>query len=152
VPRLLLVLTALFLFFCAVAAQQTTTPPTNQPKATAYAAIPVEAAKQANPVKPGPESIARAKKWWTIDCAMCHSADGTGKGDTAKEMKLTIVDFTDPNTLKDRTDGEIFYIIKTGHQDMPPEGQRVKTEENWDLVNYVRSLAKKKDADQKPQS
>jgi hypothetical protein len=36
---------------------------------------------------------------------------------------------------------------------MPPEGPRVKVEENWDLVNYVRSLAKKKpDADQKPQS
>ena len=26
---------------------------------------------------------------------------------------------------------------------MPPEGPRIKTEENWDLVNYVRSLAKK---------
>jgi mono/diheme cytochrome c family protein len=36
------------------------------------------------------------------------------------------------------------YVIKNGHQDMPPEGPRVKTEENWDLVNYVRSLAKKK--------
>jgi mono/diheme cytochrome c family protein len=152
VHRLTLVVSALFLFFCAVAAQQTTTQPANPPKATAYAAIPVEAAKQANPVKPGPESIARAKKWWTIDCAMCHGADGNGKGDTAKEMKLNIVDFTDPNALKDRTDGEIFYIIKKGHQDMPPEGDRIKTEENWDLVNYVRSLAKTKDASQKPQS
>jgi hypothetical protein len=35
---------------------------------------------------------------------------------------------------------------------MPPEGQRVKTEQNRDLVNYVRLLAKKKsDAEQKPQ-
>jgi mono/diheme cytochrome c family protein len=152
VLRISLVLPALFLIFCAAAAQQTPTQSANQPNTTAYAAIPVEAARQANPVKPGPESIARAKKWWTIDCAMCHGADGNGKGDTAKEMKLNIVDFTAPNTLKDRTDGEIFYIIKTGHQDMPPEGQRVKTEENWDLVNYVRSLAKKKDVDQKPQS
>ena len=150
--RLTLGVSALFLLFCTVAAPQATTPPTNQPKTAAYAAIPVEAARQANPVKPGPESIARAKKWWTIDCAMCHGADGNGKGDTAKEMKLTIVDFTDPSTLRDRTDGEIFYIIKNGHQDMPPEGQRIKPEENWDLVNYVRSLAKQKPADQKPQS
>ncbi len=152
--RFTLIFTALILLLCTVAAQQTTTSPsaqTAQPKATAYAAIPVEAARQTNPVKPGPESIARAKKWWNIDCVMCHGADGNGKGDTAKEMKLAIVDFTDPNTLKDRTDGEIFYIIKKGHQDMPPEGDRVKTEENWDLVNYVRSLAKK-NSDQKPQS
>lgn len=117
-----------------------------------YAAIPVEATKQPNPVKATPESIARAQKWWTLDCVMCHGKDGDGKGETAKDMKLAIADFTDPATLKDRTDGEIFYIIRNGHKDMPPEGQRVKTEQNWDLVNYVRPLAKKKsNAEQKPQ-
>jgi len=85
-----------------------------------------------------------------MDCAMCHGKDGDGKGETARDMKLAISDFTDPSTLKDRTDGEIFYIIKTGHQDMPPEGQRIKVEENWDLVNYVRAFPKKNaDADQK---
>jgi len=148
VPRFTLVLTALFLFGPALSAQQ---PPTPQ-KTSTYAAIPVEASRQPNPVKSSPESIARAKKWWAMDCTMCHGKDGDGKGETAADMKLKIADFTDPATLKDRTDGEIFYIIKNGHQDMPPEGPRVKTEENWDLVNYVRSLAKKKaDADQKPQ-
>jgi mono/diheme cytochrome c family protein len=149
VARFTLVLPALFLFAFALSAQQSSTP--TPQKTPSYAAIPVEAARQPNPVKSSPESIARAKKWWTLDCAMCHGKDGDGKGETATEMKLKIVDFTDPATLKDRTDGEIFYIIKNGHDDMPPEGQRVKVEENWDLVNYVRSLAKKKaDADQKP--
>ena len=147
--RFTLVLPALFLFAFALSAQQSSTP--TPQKTPSYAAIPVEAARQPNPVKSSPESIARAKKWWTLDCAMCHGKDGDGKGETATEMKLKIVDFTDPATLKDRTDGEIFYTIKNGHDDMPPEGQRVKVEENWDLVNYVRSLAKKKaDADQKP--
>jgi mono/diheme cytochrome c family protein len=74
-----------------------------------------------------------------------------GKGETARDLKLTMVDFTDPATLKDRTDGELFYIIQKGHQDMPPEGQRIKTEEGWDLVNYVRAFAKTKTAsEQKP--
>jgi mono/diheme cytochrome c family protein len=150
VSRFTLLLPALFLFALALPAQQQ--PPTSTTQKTpTYVAIPVEAARQANPVKPGPESVARAKKWWTLDCAMCHGADGNGKGETAKDMKLTLVDFTDPATLKDRTDGEIFYIIKNGHNDMPPEGPRIKTEENWDLVNYVRSLAKKPPAaEQKP--
>ena len=148
--RFTLVLPALFLLAPALAAQQ---PSTATPQKTStYSAIPVQAVNQANPVKSGPESIARAKKWWTLDCAMCHNNNGDGKGETAKDMKLSIADFTDPATLKDRTDGEIFYIIKNGHEDMPPEGQRVKVEENWDLVNYVRSLAKKKpEADPKPQ-
>jgi len=114
--------------------------------------MPVAAVKEPNPVKPTPESLTRAKKWWTLDCAMCHGKEGNGKGETAQDMKLTIADFTNPATLKDRTDGELYYIIKNGHQDMPPEGPRIKTEEGWDLVNYVRSFSKKKaDADQKPQ-
>jgi hypothetical protein len=67
-------------------------------------------------------------------------------------MKLTTVDFTDPAALKDRTDCELYYIIKNGHQDMPLEGPRIKTEEGGDLVNYVRSFSKQKgDMDQKPQ-
>ncbi|MGO8794971.1 MAG: c-type cytochrome [Candidatus Sulfotelmatobacter sp.] len=128
------------LFLIVLSAQET--PPPAKTSST-YAAIPVEAAKQANPVKPSTESLNRAKKWWGLDCAMCHGKDGDGKGDLAADMKLKIADLTDPNTLKDHTDGEIFYIIKNGHQDMPAEGPRIKVEENWDLVNYVRSLAKK---------
>jgi mono/diheme cytochrome c family protein len=146
VSRFTLVLSAFFLFAPALPAQQPSTPT----KAPTYSAIPVEAVRATNPVKSSPESLTRAKRWWNLDCAMCHGKEGDGKGETAKEMKLTIADFTDAATLKDRTDGEIFYIIKNGHQDMPPEGARIKPEENWDLVNYVRAFAKKKDADQKP--
>jgi mono/diheme cytochrome c family protein len=149
VYRFALVLPALFLFTIPVLPQQ----PANNtaPKSPSYSAIPVEAARAQNPVKPSPESTARAKKWWTLDCEMCHGKNGDGKGETAKEMKLTTADFTNPNTLKDRTDGEVFYIIKSGHNDMPAEGARIKPEENWDLVNYVRAFAKSKDADTKQQ-
>jgi len=141
VYRLALVLPALFLFATASAQQQPSSPPSQS--AGSYAAIPVEAAKTQNPVKPSPESTARAKKWWTLDCEMCHGKSGDGKGETARDMKLKMMDFTDSTTLKDRTDGEIFYIIKNGHNDMPAEGPRVKTEEAWDLVNYIRAFAKK---------
>lgn len=148
--RFTLVLPALFLLASALPAQQSSTP--TPQKTPTYSAIPVQAVNQVNPVKSSPDSIARAKKWWTLDCAMCHNSNGDGKGETAKDMKLTIVDFSNAATLKNRTDGEIFYIIKNGHDDMPPEGQRIKVEENWDLVNYVRSLAKAKpEAEQKPQ-
>lgn len=145
-----LVLPALLLFVSALFAQQPSSKPAI-PNTPSYASIPVSAVKAPNPVKSTPESLARAKRWWTMDCEMCHGKNGDGKGDTAKEMKLTMADFTNPNTLKDRTDGEIFYIIKNGHNDMPAEGERVKTDETWDLVNYVRAFAKNKDADAKAQ-
>jgi mono/diheme cytochrome c family protein len=136
-----LMVAASFVLLATLSAQQTQ----SAPKAnTAYSAIPVQAADQANPVKSSPESLARAKKWWTLDCAMCHGASGDGKGSLAADMKLKIADFTDPNTLKARSDGEIFYVIENGHQDMPPEGNRIKADDKWDLVNFVRSLAKAK--------
>jgi mono/diheme cytochrome c family protein len=145
VYRLALVLLTVSLFSYPVLTQQQTAPP----KSSGYAAIPVEASQQANPVKSSPESLARAKKWWALDCEMCHGKAGNGKGETAVEMKLAMMDFTKPDALKDHTDGELFYIIKNGHNDMPAEGPRVKTEEAWDLVNYVRSLVKNKEADAK---
>jgi len=105
--------------------------------------IPVEAARQTNPVKPTAESIAQGKKWYGYDCAMCHGKEGDGKGDMAPDMKPKLGDFTDPATLKDKTDGELFYIIKNGKGQMPPEGDRLKPAELWNLVNYVRLFAKK---------
>lgn len=147
-PRIAFLHSALVLVAVALPAQQAASPPT--PKADAYANLPADAAKQQNPVKATPESLTRGKKWWTMDCAMCHSANGDGKGETASDMKLTMADLSDPATLKNRTDGEIFYVIKDGIPDMPPEGPRVKTGENWDLVNYVRSLARKSEATKKP--
>jgi len=149
VYRLALVLPAVLLFATTLLTQQQPSG-TSEQKPSSYAAIPVEAAKQQNPVKPSAESMARAKKWWPLDCEMCHGSNGDGKGETAQEMKLKMMDFTNPDTLKDRTDGELFYIIKNGHNDMPAEGPRVKTEQAWDLVNYVRSFAKKS-TDTKPQ-
>jgi cytochrome c len=150
--RLALVVPALFFAFLALAQQQPSTSNNSAAQKTpSYAAIPVEASKKENPVKSTPESLGRAKKWWTLDCEMCHGKSGDGKGDTAKEMKLNVVDFTDPATLKDRTDGELYWIIKNGHNDMPAEGPRITTEQGWDLVNYVRSLTKKKDAEAKQQ-
>jgi mono/diheme cytochrome c family protein len=105
--------------------------------------IPPEAAKMVNPVKSTAASIAQGKKMYEIDCEMCHGKDGDGKGDLAADMKVKLVDYHDPAALKDRTDGELFYIIKNGKGEMPSEGDRAKPDALWNLVNYVRSLAKK---------
>jgi mono/diheme cytochrome c family protein len=105
--------------------------------------VPPEIAKQANPVKATPESIALGKKKYGVDCAMCHGKTGDGKGDLATDMNLKIPDYHDPAALKDKTDGELFYIIQKGKGDMPAEGDRAKKDDIWNLVNYIRSLAKK---------
>src|SRR5580693_2113143 len=111
--------------------------------APAQSAIPADAAHMVNPVKPTAESQAHAKKQYGYDCAMCHGENGNGKGDLVGDMKLTLKDYTDPAALKDLTDGQIFYIIKNGKGQMPGEGDRAKPDDIWNMVIYVRSLAKK---------
>jgi mono/diheme cytochrome c family protein len=132
----LLVLLAMFVFVFALWAQK----PKDQPPAEYK--IPPEAAAKENPTKPNPESLTKSKKLYGMDCAMCHGKEGDGKGDMASDMK-NVTDFSNPDTLKNRTDGELFYVIRHGKGEMPPEGDRAKDEDVWHLVNYVRSLAKK---------
>jgi hypothetical protein len=52
-------------------------------------------------------------------------------------------DFTDPQKLRGRTDGELFYIITHGHGAMPADGERMAESMRWDMVNAMRSMARK---------
>jgi mono/diheme cytochrome c family protein len=92
-------------------------------------------------IKPTPESLARAKKMYGYDCAMCHGTDGAGKGELASQMKLTLGDMGDPATLKEKTDAELYGIIRDGKDKMPAEGDRMSPQEGWSLIAYVRSLS-----------
>jgi cytochrome c5 len=96
-----------------------------------------------NPVKPSPESLAAARKIYGYDCAMCHGTKGDGKGDVVESMKLTMHDWREPASLEGKTDGEIFYIITKGKGKMMGEGDRVSETVRWNLVNLVRSYAKR---------
>jgi mono/diheme cytochrome c family protein len=134
-----LILTALAL--SGISAQTPQAPPPASP-APAESKIPLEAVNQPNPVKASADSLSRAKKIYGYECSICHGDDGAGGGDLAKNMKSKMPDFRDTSALKGKTDGELFYVIKNGKGEMEGEGQRVKTENTWDLVNYLRSFSK----------
>jgi mono/diheme cytochrome c family protein len=123
-------------------AQQPASAPPASAAPAPEAKIPADAANTVNPVKPTAESLARAKKIYGYECAMCHGENGDGAGDLAKNMKAKMVDFRDPAALKGHTDGELFYIIKNGKGEMDGEGARIKPDETWNLVIYLRSLSK----------
>jgi mono/diheme cytochrome c family protein len=116
--------------------------PVTAPAPAAELVIPADAAQRVNPVKPTAESLAHAKKMYGYDCALCHGATGKGDGEMVRDLKLSMKDWSDPATLKDRSDGELFYIISNGNGPMPPEGSRAKPEEIWNMVVLVRSFSK----------
>jgi mono/diheme cytochrome c family protein len=104
--------------------------------------IPPEEASRKNPIANSPGAIAEGKKRYGSECAVCHGAEGDGKGDVVAELKLKLRDWRDPAALKDFTDGELFYTITKGKGAMPGEGDRAKPEQIWQMVIYLRSLAK----------
>ena len=134
---------------CLWAQEQKETPPptgaatTAAPAAPHPATISAEDKARKNPIKFGEVSVDRGKKIYATQCALCHGDKGNGKGELASDMKLTLPDFTKPDTLKDRTDGELFTIIGTGQDPMPPQAGRMTDERRWNLVNYLRALSGK---------
>lgn len=113
------------------------------PAAAPEIKIPPEDAKKSNPLKNDAATIAEGKKLYSSQCALCHGNNGDGKGDLAEDMKLTMRDYHDPATLKDKSDGDLFYILSKGKGDMPGEGDRLSETQRWQLIAYVRSLAGK---------
>jgi cytochrome c5 len=96
-----------------------------------------------NPIKPTPENMAEAKKYFGYDCAMCHGAAGDGKGDLAASAGLKMDDWRDSSRLAALSDGEMFDLIVKGKGKMIGEGDRYPAETVWELVNYVRGFEKK---------
>jgi len=111
--------------------------PQAAPPAPAQNAAPPPTGK--NPVKPTAESQARAKMLYVRDCALCHGDNGDGKN----TMDLTMQDWTNPGSLANKPDSDLFAIIRNGKDKMPPEEVgRASDTEVWNLIIYIRSLSK----------
>jgi mono/diheme cytochrome c family protein len=117
--------------------------PAAEPAVPHPAAISAEDKARKNPVKFSDVSVQRGKKIYATQCALCHGEKGDGKGELAADMKLDLPDFTNPDALKDRTDGELFALIGTGKDPMPGQGGRMTDQQRWNLVNYLRALSGK---------
>lgn len=105
--------------------------------------IPPEEKERKNPVTATAMSVGEGKRLYATQCAMCHGAAGDGKGELAAAMELALLDYRDPQALAKLTDGELYYIAKTGKGKMPGQEGRMRDRQLWHLVNFIRSLSKK---------
>jgi len=104
-----------------------------------------EAAKIKNPVAATPESIAAGRQVYTRYCRSCHGVNA--EGGSGSDISPPAPDLTDSEWKRGSTDGEIFDVIKNGvppELNMEPWGDRIKDPDIWNVVNFIRSLAKKK--------
>jgi mono/diheme cytochrome c family protein len=116
-----------------------------QPRATVKA--PDKFYSLVNPLENTPANIEKGRLLFSADvqptCAMCHGDKGDGTGGFGADMTPKPRNFTCADMMKDIPDGQLFWVIQKGSPDtgMPPF-QGLQDEQIWQLVIYIRSLAK----------
>ena len=104
-----------------------------------------EAAKLRNPIASSPESIAAGETVYMKYCRGCHAKDAAG-GPPPEAGEEPASNLIDAEWNHGSSDGEIFHVIKNG---VPPTmimeayGLRISDTEIWNVVNFLRSIAKK---------
>ena len=90
-----------------------------------------------NPTAVTDSSLANGRKYFQINCVVCHGDRGAGDGPATK-FGMPGINLTTDMT-KARTDGYIFGMIRNGRGLMPPYN-RIEEMDRWDVVNYLRAL------------
>ena len=102
--------------------------------------IPAKYKSMKNPTdKSDHEGLNIGKSLYMKHCKSCHGKTGLGDGPKAEELDTPAGDFS--TDLADQKDGELFFKIKEGKDDMPTFGKKITDDEDiWLIVNYLRTL------------
>ena len=98
-----------------------------------------------NPVAATPQSTAAGQDTYRKSCAPCHGIKA--EGGSGNDLIPASPDLTDEMWDHGSTDGAIFDNVKNGVApdfNMTPWKDQLKDDEIWNVVNYLRSIAKKK--------
>jgi mono/diheme cytochrome c family protein len=96
-----------------------------------------------NPLKGDVTSISEGKQIYTRFCVTCHGNKGKGDGIAAPGLAKPPADHTSDFVQKQK-DGALFWIITAGNRPMPTYKTTLTTAQRWQVVNYIRTLAKEK--------
>lgn len=95
-----------------------------------------------NPITSDAASLKEAKTAYTTYCTPCHGDKGKGDGVAAAGLSVKPADHSSA-VVQSQTDGAIFWEMSEGHNPMPSYKKAFTDRQRWQLVNYIRTLAKK---------
>jgi mono/diheme cytochrome c family protein len=102
---------------------------------------PKEADNLKNPLLGNSSVLVEAKSLYTANCGPCHGDKGRGDGPAAAGLNPKPADHTSP-AVQIQTDGAIFWKLSEGKAPMPGYKKIFSDQQRWELVNYIRTLAK----------
>jgi mono/diheme cytochrome c family protein len=103
---------------------------------------PSDAVKRTNPIAPAGRSIARGQKLYDRHCASCHGVRGAGDGPAGQTLPRKPANLQ--AKARQHTDGDLAWKIATGRDAMPGWSGMLSEQDIWHVVNYLRSLGKKR--------
>lgn len=113
-----------------------------QPGAAEKWIAPAAEARKKDPVAVSESSLSAGQKIYVKRCLACHGKTGNGDGPDAADLGIDPAKLSDP-VIRQETDGELFWKITVGKKPMPNYGTRLSPADRWNVINYLRSLAKK---------
>lgn len=115
-----------------------------QPRFTGKA--PDEFYRRNNPLPATQQAIKAGERLYRsgqVSCATCHGKKGDGKGQLAPQFDPRPRNFACAQTVNGIPDGQLFWIILNGSPGTGmPAHPKLSEEEAWQLVLYLRQLAK----------
>ena len=93
-----------------------------------------------NPLSVTLELVKRGQQRFTINCSPCHGAVGDGTGITKKIGAMGVVANLHDKRIVEMGDGELFYIITNGRNNMGAYGANVTVPDRWAIIAYLRAL------------
>ena len=102
---------------------------------------PASADAKLNPLKGDAGATAEGKKIYDANCSICHGMKGMGDGVAAAGLSKPPSNHSSAAVQK-LTDGAIFWKITEGNSPMPAYKAVYSETQRWQLVNYIRTLAK----------
>ncbi|MDB6020827.1 MAG: cytochrome family protein [Pedosphaera sp.] len=105
--------------------------------------IPKETKALKNPLDASADGAAAAAghELYQKNCEVCHGYDGSGKTAASSGLYPPPLDLRRYALAKrKRTDGELFYFIRSGIRNTAMPGWQLPDQQTWQLVAYIRNL------------
>jgi len=93
-----------------------------------------------NPLPITSALLQRGQQRFNINCSPCHGATADSNGMPKKIGAMLVIANLHDKRIVEMADGELFFVITDGRNNMGAYGANVTVEDRWAIIAYLRAL------------